>query len=403
MKEGIRDVAVIGVGHTKFGKHPDKSLVELFGEAAMEAIRDANIDKEKIEALLFGQHVGEMTDGTSNIAGFAAAEIGLAGIPSTRYEGACASSSVAFRDAYLLIAAGVYDVVLVGGAERLLSAGTAIGTRALATSVDGVYEFNAGLTFPGAFGMAARLYSAKYEIPLEELREKMAYVSIKNHKNAALNPLAQFYGKMGNLKVEDVINSRMIASPLTLLDCCPMTDGATACILAEGKIAENIVDKPIYVLGAGQSSAGGLYRQKDITVPQSRVKSSKSAFQQAGLTPDDIDVVEIHDCFTIAEIIASEAMGFFEFGEGADAVAEGKTAIGGKLPINPSGGLIGKGHPVGATGTSQIYCLTKQLRNEMEPRELQVKAEVGITDTLGGDFSTLCNIILSTKRREEWK
>ncbi|MHC1581970.1 MAG: thiolase C-terminal domain-containing protein, partial [Candidatus Syntropharchaeia archaeon] len=347
--------------------------------------------------------VGEMTDGTSNIAGFAAAEIGLAGIPSTRYEGACASSSVAFRDAYLLIAAGVYDVVLVGGAERLLSAGTAIGTRALATSVDGVYEFNAGLTFPGAFGMAARLYSAKYEIPLEELREKMAYVSIKNHKNAALNPLAQFYGKMGNLKVEDVINSRMIASPLTLLDCCPMTDGATACILAEGKIAENIVDKPIYVLGAGQSSAGGLYRQKDITVPQSRVKSSKSAFQQAGLTPDDIDVVEIHDCFTIAEIIASEAMGFFEFGEGADAVAEGKTAIGGKLPINPSGGLIGKGHPVGATGTSQIYCLTKQLRNEMEPRELQVKAEVGITDTLGGDFSTLCNIILSTKRREEWK
>jgi acetyl-CoA C-acetyltransferase/acetyl-CoA acyltransferase len=400
----MRDVAVVGVGHTKFGRHPDKSLIELFGEAAIEAIRDAGIDKKKIEAIFLGQHVGEMTDGSSNISGFAAAEIGLPGLPASRYEGACASSSIAFRDAYFLVAAGIYDVVLVGGTERLQSAGTPLGTRALATCTDGVYEFNAGLTFPGAFGMAARLYADKYGIPLDDLREKMAHVSIKNHKNAALNPLAQFYKKMGNLTVDDVVNSRMIASPLTLMDCCPMTDGATACVIAEGKIAEELVEKPIYVLGAGQSSAGGLYRQKDITVPQSRVKSSRSAFEQAGLTPDDIDFVEIHDCFTIAEIIASEAMGFFEFGEGADAVAEGKTQIGGKLPINPSGGLIGKGHPVGATGTSQIYGLTEQLRDKMEPRELQVKgAKVGMTDTLGGDFGTLCNIILSTRRREEWK
>ncbi len=402
MKKELRDVAVLGVGHTKFGRHPDKSLMDLFGMAAIQAIKESNIDKKSIQAIFVGQHVGEITDGVSNISPFAAAEIGLPGVPTVRYEGACASSSVAFREAYFLVAAGIYDVVLVGGAERLYSAGTPIGTKGLATSVDHVYEGNVGLTFPGVFGMAAILYSKKYEIPLDELRIKMAYVSVKNHKYGAINPLAQWYGKYGDLKPEDVVNSRMIAYPLTLLDCCPMTDGATACVLASADIAERVIDKPIYVLGAGQGSAGGIYRQKDVTVPKARVKASKEAFEQAGIGPEDVDVVEIHDCFTIAEIIASEAMGFFEFGEGAEAVEKGKTSIGGKIPINPSGGLIGKGHPVGATGISQVYSIVKQLRNKVEPRELQVHgAKVGMTDTLGGDFGTICNIILSVKRRGE--
>jgi len=402
MRKEFRNVAVLGVGHTKFGGHSDKSLMDLFGEAAMQAIKESNVDRKSIEAIFLGQHVGEITDGASNLAPFASAEIGLSGIPSTRFEGACASSSLAFREAYLLVAAGVYDTVLVGGTERLLSAGTPIGTKALATSVDGVYEGNVGLTFPGVFAMAALLYSKKYEIPLDELRIKMAHVSMKNHKYGSKNPLAQWYGRYGDLKPEDVTNSKMVAYPLTLFDCCPMTDGATACVLASADIAEKAVNKPVYVLGAGQGSAGAIYRQKDITVPQARLKSSKEAFEQAGMGPEDVDVVELHDCFTIAEIIASEAMGFFEFGEGADAVQEGKTSIGGKIPINPSGGLIGKGHPVGATGTSQIYVLVEQLRNEMEPRELQVHgAEVGMTDTLGGDFGTICNMILSTKRKGE--
>jgi len=402
MRKEFRNVAVLGVGHTKFGGHSDKSLMDLFGEAAMQAIKESNVDRKSIEAIFLGQHVGEITDGASNLAPFASAEIGLSGIPSTRFEGACASSSLAFREAYLLVAAGVYDTVLVGGTERLLSAGTPIGTKALATSVDGVYEGNVGLTFPGVFAMAALLYSKKYEIPLDELRIKMAHVSMKNHKYGSKNPLAQWYGRYGDLKPEDVTNSKMVAYPLTLFDCCPMTDGATACVLASADIAEKAVNKPVYILGAGQGSAGAIYRQKDITVPQARLKSSKEAFEQAGMGPEDVDVVELHDCFTIAEIIASEAMGFFEFGEGADAVQEGKTSIGGKIPINPSGGLIGKGHPVGATGTSQIYVLVEQLRNEMEPRELQVHgAEVGMTDTLGGDFGTICNMILSTKRKGE--
>ncbi len=401
----MRDVAVIGVGHTKFGLHTDKSLVDLFGEAALQAIHDAGVDRKKIEAIYIGQHGGGITDGTTNLGGFMAEELGLRGIPSLRFEGACASSTVAFREAYREIAGGWHDIMLVGGVERLLSAGTSVGTKSLASAVDGIYESNAGLTFPGVFALAARLYAAEYDIPLDELREKMAHVSVKNHKNGALNPLAQWYGKYGDLTIDKVVNSKMVASPLTLMDCCPMTDGATACVLAEGGIAEKLVDKPIYVLGAAEAGAGGIYRQKaEMIRPMTRIKSSKDAFEEAKLTPDDIDIVELHDCFTIAEIIASEAIGFFEFGEGADAVAEGKTKINGKLPINPSGGLIGKGHPVGATGTSQIYLVTKQLRGDMDPMpdELHVHgAEAGMTDTLGGDFSTLSNIILSVRRRGE--
>ena len=395
----MRDVAVLGVGMTKFGKHPDKSLVDLFAEAFFEAFEESNIELKDIQALYYGNFVGEMTDGSANLAGFMADEIGLRGIPATRYEGACASSSVAFREAVRAVAAGYYDCVVVGGSERLLTAGTAIGTRALATAVDGVYEITAGLTFPGVFALAARLYSKKYDIPLEKLREMMAMVSIKNHKYGAINPKAQFYQKYGDLKVEDVLNSRMICSPLTLLDCCPMTDGGSAAIVASADFAEDVIDTPIYVRGTGQASAGGLFRQKeDIIKAIPRRISSQMAFKEAGMTPKDIDFVELHDCFTIAEIIATEAMGFFEYGKGCYAVAEGVTQIDGDLPVNPDGGLIGKGHPVGATGVSQIYTVVKQLRGEYKYNPVK-DAETGMTDTLGGDFGTLTNIILSVHRR----
>ncbi len=394
-----RDVAVLGVGMTKFGKHPDKSLVDLFAEAFYEAFEESNIELKDIEALYYGNFVGEMTDGSANLAGFMADEIGLRGIPAIRYEGACASSSVAFREAVRAVAAGYYDCVVVGGSERLLNAGTALGTRALATAVDGVYEITAGLTFPGVFALAARLYSKAYDIPLENLREMMAYVSIKNHKYGARNPKAQFYNKFGDLKVEDVLNSKMICSPLTLFDCCPMTDGGSAVIVASADFAKDVIDEPIYVLGTGQASAGGLFRQKENIIKAiPRRLSSQMAFKEAGLTPKDIDFVELHDCFTIAEIIALEAMGFFKDGEACKAAMEGVTWSDGDLPVNPDGGLIGKGHPVGATGTSQIYTVVKQLRGECEYNQLK-DVETGMTDTLGGDFGTLVNIILSVHRR----
>ncbi len=394
-----RDVAVIGVGMTKFGKHPDRSLVDLFAEAFYEAFEESNIELKDIEALYYGNFVGEMTDGSANLAGFMADEIGLRGIPAIRYEGACASSSVAFREAVRAVAAGYYDCVVVGGSERLLNAGTAIGTRALATAVDGVYEITAGLTFPGVFALAARLYSKTYDIPLESLREMMAYVSIKNHKYGAINPKAQFYGKFGDLKVEDVLNSKMICSPLTLFDCCPMTDGGSAAIIASADFAKEVVDEPVYVRGTGQASAGSLFRQgKDMIKAVPRRKASQMAFKEANMSPKDIDFVEIHDCFTIAEIIALEAMGFFKDGEACKAAMEGVTWADGDLPVNPDGGLIGKGHPVGATGVSQIYTVVKQLRGEASYNQLK-DVETAMTDTLGGDFGTLVNVILSIHRR----
>ncbi len=393
-----RDVAVLGVGQTKFGSHPGKTLTELFAEAFSEALEYSNVELKEIEAIYFGNFVGEITDGAANLGGFVAEEIGLAGIPAYRFEGACASSAVAFREAYLAVKHGVYDCVLVGGAERLHSAGTSIGTRALATALDSAYEVNSGLTFPGLFALIARMYSKVYDIPLDKLREKIAHVSVKNHRYGAKNPKAQFYGKFGDLKVEDVLNSKMICSPLTLFDCCPMTDGASAVIIASAEFAEDRIDDPVYVRGTGQSSAGGIFRQKwDVLKAVPRRRSAEMAYKEAGMSPRDIDVAFVHDCFTIAEVIASEALGFFDYGKGADAVEEGLTWVDGEIPINPDGGLIGKGHPVGATGTGQVYSAVKLLRGELG--FVKIDAENVITDTLGGDFGTLVNIILSVHRR----
>jgi acetyl-CoA C-acetyltransferase/acetyl-CoA acyltransferase len=211
-----------------------------------------------------------------------------------------------------------------------------------------------------------------------------------------MNPKAQFYKKLGDLTVEDVLNSKMICSPLTLLDCCPMTDGASAVIIASEDFAKERIDDLIYVRGVGQSSAGSLFRQKmDSVKAVSRKISSERAYKMAGLNPKDIDVALVHDCFTIAEIIALESMGFFKYGEGAKATAEGLTDIGGEVAVNIDGGLIGKGHPVGATGTAQIYSAVKILRNE---HFVKVDAENVMTDTLGGDFGTIVNVILSVHR-----
>lgn len=383
---------------TKFGKH-EKSNVELFAEAAMDAIGESNIERKEIEALFVGQVFGGFEEGQMNIGGFIVSELGLGNIPATRFEGACASAGVALRDAYLWVASGFCDVVLAGGVEKATVMGTPFATRTFAMCSDAKYESTTGITFPGIFAMAANLYASTYGIGSEKLREKMAYVSIKNHRYGALNPKAHFYQKYGDLTVEKVLQAPKVADPLGLLDCCPFSDGAAACVIASAEKAKELTDSPVFILGVGQGSAGSLGRQRDFTKPMARITSSRTAFKMAGIEPKDVDVVELHDCFTIAEIIASEAMGFFGWGEGVDAAEEGETDIGGKIPINVSGGLLGKGHPIGATGAAQVYSIVKQLRGEA-PRGTQVDgAEVGMTDTLGGDFGTVCNLILSTRRR----
>lgn len=215
-------------------------------------------------------------------------------------------------------------------------------------------------------------------------------VAVKNHKNGTLNPKAQFRKE---ITVDDVLNSAMVCDPLQLYDCCPFTDGAAALVLTTEEIAKKRGSKPVYILGAGQGSMGALHHQRDYTVMQGRISSAQQAYKMAGLTPADVDVCELHDCFTTAEIIASECLGFFEFGKGSQAVEEGITSLRGSIPINPSGGLKAKGHPIGATGAAQVYEIVKQLRGECGERQVE-GAKVGITDTLGGDAGTIVNIIL---------
>ncbi|MCW3135002.1 MAG: hypothetical protein N2V78_11830 [Methanophagales archaeon] len=395
----MRDIAIIGIGHTKFGR-ASKTSLELFSEAALQSIDDAGVDLKDIEALFQGAALPGFEEGQVTPPGFSAAELNLCPIPATRYEGACASASIAIREAAMWVASGVYDMVIAGGVEKALLMGTLFATRTFAMACHAPTEGPVGLTFPGVFAMAARQYSRNYEIRIEKLREKMAHVSVKNHRHGALNPLAQFYKKLGDLKVEDVINSRLVADPLTLLDCCPFSDGAAAIVLCAAEKARKYTDDPVYILGTGQGSGGSLSKMADLTKPVSRINSARMAFKHAGLGPSDIDILELHDCFTIAELIALECMGFFDWGEAADATVEGQTDLGGKIPTNMSGGLIGKGHPIGATGASQVYWLVKQMRGEApKGNQIDPVPEYGMTDTLGGDFGTLCHIILGRTKK----
>jgi len=385
----MREVAVLGVGVTKFGRSP-KTNIEMFSEAAIEAINDSNLKPKDIQALLLGNVFGGHSEGQLGLAAYAAAAIGIPNIPATGFEGLCASAGVAFRNAFMWIAAGYYDIALVGGTERLTVMNTSYATRAFTMGIESCYEAPTGMTFPGLFAIITHLYARKYGIPLKELKEQMALVSIKNRRNGTLNPKAHFKKE---ISVDDVFNSTMIAQPLQLYDCCPFSDGAAAAVLASADIARKLSDKPVYIIGIGQASAGPLPSQKDITVPQARLLSARQAYKMSGLTPADIDICELHDCFSISELIASECLGFYEFGKGGKAVEKGETVIGGKIPINPSGGLIARGHPIGATGVAQVYEIVKQLRGECGARQVE-GAKIGMTDTLGGDTCIACNIIL---------
>jgi acetyl-CoA C-acetyltransferase len=386
----MREVAVLGVGMTKFGPS-GLSLKELFAEAALEAIQSSNLTAKDMQALVIGNVLGDFAEGQMNLAPLLADEIGMgAHAPATRVEGGCASASVAFRDAFMWVASGFYDIVLVGGVEKFTHMGTAQVGRTLAMIEDAHYEEFTGLTFPGVFAMLAHQYADKYGIPLPVLKERMARVAVKNHHHGTMNPLAQFQKE---ITVEKVLSSPMVCDPLQVLDCCPISDGAAAAVLATREIAEKKVTKPIKVLGVGQGNGALLSRQKDFTVMRARLSSSSQAYKMAGIEPKHVDVVELHDCFTIAEIVASECLGFFEFGKGGIAAEVGETSLGGRIPINPSGGLKSKGHPVGATGCAQVYEIAKQLREECGPRQVD-GARIGMTDTLGGTGTVVVNLIL---------
>jgi acetyl-CoA C-acetyltransferase len=387
----MRKVAAVGVGMTKFSGKQDKTAVELYAEAAIDAINESNLKPKDIQALFMGNALSDFAEGQSQPQAFVADYIGASNIPANRYENACASSSAAFRDAFMWVASGFYDIVLVGGSETAAKMGTPLATRTFAMASDSRYEYPAGITFPGVFALLAHLYAKKYDVPLEKLKRQMAQVTVNSHYYGARNPKAQFQKE---ITIDDVLNSFMVCQPLQLYDCCPFSDGGSAVILASEEKAKKLTNKPVLVAGVGQASAGNLLSQKEyLPRLRSRELAAAQSYKMAGLSPRDIDVIELHDCFSIATIIALESLGLFELGKSGEAVEKGETRIGGKLPVNPSGGLKAKGHPIGATGTAQVYEIVRQLRGECGERQVE-GAKVGMTDTLGGDGGTLCNVIL---------
>ena len=375
----MRRVAVIGVGITKFGKH-DRTSAELFAEAAADAIVDAEIAPSQVQALYYGNVTGGETEHQLHMGPLAATTLGLPSIPTTRFETACATSHAAFRHAVMEIASGVSDIALVGGAERVLNVPTDAATEYFAYCSDATYEQSLGLTFPGVFALIARAHMDRYGTT----EEQMAHVAVKNHRHGTLNPKAQFQKE---ISLETVLRSPYVADPLKLYDCCPFTDGGAAVVLAAEDVARR--RRAVWVL-ATEAAADTMFihEKRDLARVPATERAALQAYRRAGKTPGEIDVVELHDCFTIAEIVATEGLGFFEPGSGGIAAEKGWTSLGGKIPVNPSGGLKAKGHPIGATGAAQIGEIVTQLRGDAGARQVG-GARTGLVHTLGGNTATV--------------
>ncbi len=379
----MRDVAIIGVGCTEFGELWDKSFRELFVEAGISAIEDANVQGGKIDALYVGNMSGGRFIEQEHLGALIADYSGLASlhIPSTRVEAACASGGLALRQGIIAVASGYHDIVIAGGAEKMTDVGVETATDALASAADREWEGIMGATFPGLYAMIARLHMHKYGTTQEQL----AAVAVKNHHNGTMNPKAQFQNE---ITIDAVLNSAMVADPLRVFDCSPITDGASAVVIAPADIARKYSDTPVYVKASTQASGTiSLHDRPDITTLDATVAAAKRAYKMAGLSPADISFAEVHDCFTIAEICAIEDLGFVKKGEGGKAALSGLTAIGGKIPINPSGGLKACGHPVGATGVKQAVEITLQLRGEAGKRQIE-GPRFGLTHNVGGSGGT---------------
>jgi len=372
----MRDVYVIGVGMTRFGELWESSLRDLFVEAALAALDDAGNAGEHLSSMYVGCMSSGLFVGQEHIGPQLADYLGRIPIPATRVETACASGGAAVLHACLEVAAGVSEVVLAGGVEKMTDGADV--TSALATAADQEYEAYHGVTFPGLYALMARAHMHRYGTT----REQLARVAVKNHKHGALNPKAQYPFE---ITVEQVLNSSRVADPLRLLDCSPVTDGAAAVILASEEAARRAGSHPLIRVAASAQATGtiALHSRADITRLDAVEQAAKEAYRQAGITPDKVDVSEVHDCFTIAELCVMEALGYTEAGKSGPLAEAGETNIGGRMPINPSGGLKAKGHPVGASGAAQIVELVHQLRGEADGRQVE-NARIGLAQSMGG-------------------
>jgi len=375
-------VSIVSAGLSKFGRLDGMYCRELFAEAAKEAYdRCPNLNPIKdIEALFVG-HMGESYEHQGHTGPTLADWAGLLPKPAIRIESACASSGAALRTGILAILSGMHKVVMVGGVEKMTHRTTAEVTEFLAMASDMPFEQWNGITFPGLYALIATAHMHEYGTT----EEQMAQVAVKNHHNGTLNPKAHMQKE---ITVEKAMASKVIAWPLKLYDCSLITDGASCLILTRPDIAKKFTDAPVHVIGSGLASdAIGLYEREELTTLKAARLAGQEAYRMAGVEPKDLDVAEVHDCFTIAEIIAYEDLGFCSSGKGGNLIDEGTTELGGKLPVNPSGGLKSKGHPVGATGTAQAYEIYLQLTGQAEERQVK-GAEIGLSHNVGGSGAT---------------
>jgi acetyl-CoA C-acetyltransferase len=413
-----RRVAVVGGGLTKLGLFKDRNSKDFFSEAYMEMVGsvDKGMDPKDIDAIYIGNFTNDFFVNQAHWGPIISDLVGHVPKPVTRTEGACASSALAFREGVFAIASGFYDVVLAGGLEQMSKRTTEEVAEGLAMAAS-PYEVAAGFTFPGVFGTMATAYFAKYGAD----REALFNVTIKSHNNAPLNPKAQF-----PLTIRDFMKARIercrqkgepvpnwkdekeflrdpvvnppVAWPMHLFDCCPISDGAACLLLVAEEIAKKFTDDPIYVAGIGQGSGYSLHAKKDLTSFEATRAAAQEAYEMSGLTPKDVQFSEVHDCFSIAEIVHSEDLGFFKPGQGYKAIAEGQTRLDGPKPINTSGGLKTKGHPVGATGIAQLYEVWVQLRRKAGKRQVpNPNLRVGAAHNLGGTGGTCTFTILERR------
>ncbi|TXT63865.1 MAG: hypothetical protein BAJALOKI3v1_300028 [Promethearchaeota archaeon] len=402
-----RKVALIGAGMSKFGQHfPEKRNPDMWVDAWIDAVEktDNGIEPKDIDACYVGNYSSDLFNHQGHLGPQMADLVGLTPKPAARFEGACASSGIAMRQAILAIASGVHDVIAVCGCECMTEQPTVNVTDVLATASDNIFEYPAGATFPGLYGTIASAHFKKYGTTAEDLMN----VGIKNHANGAENPYAQM-----QQSIKDLMNSKkaryekqgrevpdwqneldflksssnpIIAYPLRLFDCSLITDGAACLFLAAENKAKDFTDTPLWIAGTGQGSAAlSVHDREEITSFAATKEAARQAYEMAGMGPKDIQIAEVHDCFTIAEILAMEDLGFYEKGKAAEAVRNGESKLDGKLPINTSGGLKSKGHPVGATGAAQAVEIFKQMRGIAERnRQVQFDVERAMTHNLGG-------------------
>jgi acetyl-CoA C-acetyltransferase len=370
-----KKVGVVGIGHAKFGKRTDATIRELAHEAVKPALEDAGITTKDIDAAVIGV-AGDEFAAQGSSGALIHDYIGMGNKPMFRVEAACATGSAGIRAAWSLIRAGLAETVLVVGAETMTHVGTPRATELMAKAGDTRWEYPFGITFPGFYALMATAHMHEYGTT----REQLSMVSVKNHKYGALNPYAHLRKEVS---LEEAVKSLMICHPLNLYDCCLISDGAAAAILAAEEKARKLCDTPVWITGLGSASDSMMISERQTLTSLTATRlAAQDAYRMAGVRPDDIDVAVVHDCFTIAEIMAYEDLGFCKKGEGGKFIEEGQSYIGGKTPVNVDGGLKSKGHPLGATGVSMTVEITRQLRGEADKRQVS-GAETGLSHNVG--------------------